>query len=627
MVQEIVIDSFKRNEIDANKHMIRAANFTAISLFFVWGLYGLLYITNYLIMSHASYVMINIFFPVNIALLISTQLWKKTKFFNNSGYKYFIIGTFISVFFFLNITIPKHAMITWAIPILLANHYYNPKVGRITFIVCLVTMLIALYGGMFVGEYDPNLLTSGVIKLNEETGEYFLYQPDGIKERYEMLHTLLVNGENRYSKVLSFYYFSRAVSLFIIYYVSNALSKRTYNLLTSEVNATTERQQMATELNIAHDIQHAALPNEIAQFDGATIITELLAAKDVGGDLYDYFFLDNTHLAVVIGDVSGKGVPAAMFMMKSISCFKAFATINKHPSDILREVNKALYQGNESGMFLTAFFGIIDLETGMMEYANAGHNKPIIGSAGKMYYLPCSSGFILGVLEEAIVKDEYVKLEKGDILFLYTDGITEAKNINDELYGEKRLLNFVNSKEFYTLTELHYELKDDIKSFVKGAEQADDMTYLLLKYQAEKIDVMERSFLALADDTKQVLDFVGECCDKVKAASVKNDFYIALDEIFSNIVKYAYKDRDIDNPGEAYIRFTFNQNKKEIVLTIIDKGIPFNPLEVDASAISGNEEMIEEGGLGILIVKNKMDKVSYNRINDKNILVLNRKVD
>ena len=612
-----VSEVLKQNEVDANRQMVYAALVTAGIFLIVY----ILYLVG--VLPIESKVLVHIFVPTNVALLASTWIWRKTKFFSHPQFKLFLLGAFVYAFFVMACIAPKHAIITWAIPIILSNHYYNTKVSRTIFINCLIGMFIALYIGAFIGEYDTNLLGPGILKQDPATGNWFLFQPDSPAERAEMFSTLRAQGDNRYLKIFLYYFLGRAFALSIIFFASDRLSHRSSKLLAMEISSNVEKKQIETELSVARGIQLSALSPNYSNMGDVSIIAELNATKEVGGDLYYYFKLDDSHVAVCVGDVSGKGVPAAMFMMKTITCLKAYASIDKHPSEILLETNKALIEGNEEmQMFVTCFFAILDTKTGIMEYCNAGHNKPIIGHNDRFRYLECNPGFILGGLEFLPLKDERTRLYKGDALFIYTDGITEAKNENGELYGELRLLKLLNSKKFSTLLEMHYEIKDDIGAFVGKAEQADDMTYLYLRYQGDEIYGKEIDLPASTESVREILDFTEGCLTEIHQEKYLQTYYVVVDEIASNIVKYAYPEEPLD----IYLRFLYNKTKQEIILTFVDRGVSFDPTNTDKGKTSVDING-PEGGLGIHIVKSNMDKVTYNRVNDRNILAITKYVD
>ena len=613
--REKYLKAYYENEANANKQMSIANAFSALAVFIIF----ILYLVGFFPVHDVVLTVIKIVFPIVILILLTPLaylIFFKERL-NKRGYKYFVIFSFVFVIATLNIVIPKHGILGWALAILVVNHYYNPKLGTITYSAVMVLMLLCLYGGMFLGEYDPNLLGGGLIVNGD------IKYIDGIKERYDMLHQLLVEGENRYLKVFLYYYVSRGVILTLIFLVSNSLNRRTYNLLVKEIIVSNEQSRTKTELEVAKDIQIATLPVEFITNKDVEIQAELRAAKEVGGDFYDYFVLDEDHIAIVIGDVSGKGIPAAMFMMKTITCFKNYISISRTPAEVLRLVNKTIHEGNESNMFVTCFLAIINTKNGEMKFANAGHNPPIVGKFGSYRYLKCKTGFILGGFENAFVTDEVTTLQNGETITLYTDGITEAMNPAREQYGEKRLLDLFNKKEYSCLVELHRDLKDEVEKFVDGAEQSDDMTYLTLKYHGDKYEYEEAIFQAKHENIQQMLDFLKKFSEKHHIEEgFADNLQVVSDELLSNVVKYGYKE---GQDGTIFLRALYNLDKKELVLTIIDEGEEFNPFLVNASPLEGDVSSRKVGGLGILIVKKLMSEYAYDRIYNKNIVTLKKK--
>ena len=619
------LEAYYDNEADANKQMSLANAAAAIYMLAIW----IFYLTGFFkTHSDITVILINIFFPIGILTLLTPLLYafKFKKQLRKPNYKYFVLYSFVFVIAVLNVILPKHSAIAWALCILMTNHYYNPKVGLVVFIAVIVASFGAMFGGMFVGEFDANLLFGNEIMETINTQEIYANGPAG---RFEMLNRLYSMGKgffdldyNRYLGSVVFYFLPRAVILVLVFLVSMALNKRTYKLLVSEIHVNSEQEKTKTELEVAKEIQLATLPSEIATSKDVEIVAELKAAKEVGGDFYDYFKIDDNHTAIVIGDISGKGIPAAMFMMKTITCFKNFVAPNKKPSQILKEVNAALYDNNHMNMFVTCFLAILDKRTGELEFANAGHNPPIIGSNYKYRYLKCNPGFILGGLKDAFVVDEKITLGHGESITLYTDGVTEARNEKGGFYGEERFLNFFNSREFTCLVEVHHALKDDIAKFTDNFEQSDDITVISLKYQGEDCVYLEKSFDAKMENIPEALKVVENFCDEQKLnIEFKNNLLVVADELYSNIVKHGYNDQG----GEVFTRLLFNKDKKEFVLTVIDRAPAFNQLEVNNSPVDGDANKTQVGGLGILIVKKIMSQYAYDRINNKNILVLRKR--
>lgn len=240
------------------------------------------------------------------------------------------------------------------------------------------------------------------------------------------------------------------------------------------------------ELEFAKSIQTSVLPSVSSllgkhkEFD---IYAGMNTAKEVGGDFYDFYFTDDDKLHFLIADVSGKGIPAAMFMMRAKTELKTLTEADMDISEVFTHGNAALCEGNDAGMFVTAWQGNLDIKTGKVKFANAGHNLPLVKHVGGQFqYLKSRAGFVLAGMEGVVYKAQELILAPGDIIFLYTDGVTEATNAHDELYGEERLLNAMNSKEFADMEELCKYVKSDVDAFVGDAPQFDDITMVALKY-------------------------------------------------------------------------------------------------------------------------------------------------
>jgi len=610
-------EAYYDNEADANRHLSFASCIGGVLLLIIW----ICYLTGTFFASDWMKPFIHVVFPISILVLFSPLLFvfRFKKILREPGYKYFVTFSFIIIMTFLNLLLPKNSFIGWALCILITNHYYNPKLGRLTFIISLILMLGCLYGSLFVGEYDPNLLGYKVDPVSHEVDMNVF----GIIERHELLSDELALGRNHYLETFTLNFLPRAALFTMIFLVSHFLNIRTYNLLNKEIAINTEQEKTKTELDVARDIQLATLPTGFVTSKDIEIQAELKAAKQVGGDFYDYFNLDDDHVALVIADVSGKGIPAAMFMMKTITCFKNIVSLNKTPAEVLKEVNKAINKGNDSNMFVTCFYTVINTKTGEMRFANAGHNPPIVGQNKDYHLLKCKSGFVLGPLKDVFVSDEVYQLNKGDTLTLYTDGITEARNRHGLFYGEDRLLDIFNHKEYSCLVEMHHSLKDDIERFVDGEDQADDMTYITIKYHGDNYLYEEKRFKGVKENLADMIQLIDDFGHKMNLEEMFiNNLKVVADEMLSNIVKYGYANYTDD----IFIRLLYNTDKNEFVLTIIDRGIQFNPFSVNNKPISGHENLsqMKEGGLGILIVKKLMSEYAYDYINKKNIVTLKK---
>ncbi len=254
------------------------------------------------------------------------------------------------------------------------------------------------------------------------------------------------------------------------------------NYISDLTTVTAEKERIGTELSVATNIQASMLPNLFPafpthkQFD---IFASMTPAKEVGGDFYDFFLVDENHLAMVMADVSGKGVPAALFMVISKTLLKNTAQSGGSPKEILEQVNSLLCEGNEEGMFVTVWLGIYEISTGILTAANAGHEYPILSQKGEDYTLfKDPHGFVLAGMEGMQYQEYQIHLEVGDRLFVYTDGIPEATNQHDALYGTERLLSVLNQQKGTELSTLLEEIKKDVDAFTDTAPQFDDVTML-----------------------------------------------------------------------------------------------------------------------------------------------------
>jgi sigma-B regulation protein RsbU (phosphoserine phosphatase) len=402
--------------------------------------------------------------------------------------------------------------------------------------------------------------------------------------------------------------------------LAQTFNKMTGDLKESIENYTrehSEKERIGTELNVATRIQASMLPcifpafPERNEFD---IYATMNPAKEVGGDFYDFFLIDENRLAVVIADVSDKGVPAALFMVIAKTLIKNNAQSGKPPKEVFETVNNTLCENNEAFMFVTAFMGILDIPTGRFTYVNAGHNPPLVKCADTDYvWLPVKPGFVLAGKAGIPFKQDEITLNQGDTLFMYTDGVTEAKNPQGKLFTEARLVETANRYGHSAPKELIKSVKSEIDTFADGAQQADDITMLVIKI-AENRPIKVLDIEAKIENLNTVLDFIaGELKVAGCPAKLQTKVKIAVEEIFTNIAHYAYA----PNTGGVAIRITSGD---EIVIEFEDEGKPYNPLEKEDPDITAGVEKREMGGLGIFMVKNIMDTVEYQREGNKNIL-------
>ena len=267
------------------------------------------------------------------------------------------------------------------------------------------------------------------------------------------------------------------------------VADRTRKLLERQIKDSADKQQIESELSVATHIQTSMLPRIFPAFPSQKefdIYAIMNPAKEVGGDFYDFFMVDKDHLAAVVADVSGKGVPAALFMVIAKTLIKDHAQHGTSPDVVFTEVNRLLCETNDEGMFVTAWMGILELSTGHLAYVNAGHNPPLLRRAdGKYDYLRTRSGLVLAGMEETRYRSCSLELSPGDALFIYTDGVTEATDASGQLYGEARLAAVLNANRDCAPEPLLSAVRADVEAFVGQAPQFDDITALSLCYYGQ----------------------------------------------------------------------------------------------------------------------------------------------
>ena len=441
------------------------------------------------------------------------------------------------------------------------------------------------------------------------------------------------------------------------------------NMLT-ELKDHIERQKdmkrIERELDLARNIQLSMLPgseqDENSDDDRHELAPFLLPAKEVGGDFYDFFKIDNDHLCVVIGDVSGKGVAAALFMMVARIILRTTTKNLKSIVDAFNRTNFALAKRNKLNMFVTVWAGIIDLRTGHIDFASAGHNPPAVRhSDGSVEFIKSKAGLVMAAMEETIYKPQTYELKQGDTLFLYTDGVTEATNSNNVLFGDNRLLATLKMGGERSTADTCTLVKKEIDNFVQDAPQFDDITMLAIKFNGIDEPVWERyeKTIDVADDNKgelksfvegiltpmdgakkvqmqdawdryeKIVDVIPENQDILTAfvegilapmeGSLKSQMQIniAIDEIYSNIVKFS---------GATKVTLIVEVRKATLTarLTFIDNGKPYDPIKQADPDVTLPAEEREIGGLGIFIVKKTMDSVCYRRNGENNELAITK---
>ena len=391
------------------------------------------------------------------------------------------------------------------------------------------------------------------------------------------------------------------------------------------------KARMQEELNVGRDIQRSMLPRVFPAFPDRKeleLYAVLEPALEVGGDLYDFFLLDDHRLCFVIGDVSGNGVPAALFMAMTKIMVKTRAASDPSPASIVTHVNDALSAENDSCMFVTLYLGILNLRDGTLLTTNAGHNPPLLKRRnGQFEWLTAQDGPLVGPMPGIAFKESLIQLGPGDEIFLYTDGVTEADNVRRELFGKDRLKTVLDQSRAVSVIDRIGEVMNAVRGFAGSAPQADDITILGIRYLGiAPSDVAVSVFRQTMLNRLAVIPMIQIAFERYmaqweRAKPLIPTLNMALDDLLNNVVQYAFP----NDPTEHTIEVEGEVRDEYVALTITDDGIPFNPLTVATPDLSLLLHEREIGGLGIHLVRSMFDEVTYHRNVGRNVLTVKKK--
>ena len=396
----------------------------------------------------------------------------------------------------------------------------------------------------------------------------------------------------------------------------------TFDKMTKDIKSiTNERAKINSELSIAKSIQSSSLPNVFPPFPNKKefdIFASMEPAKEVGGDFYDFFLIDENRFMFLIADVSGKGIPAALFMMTVKTLINNVSQTNYSPKELIELINNKICKTNKQGFFVTVLIGITEINSGKTSIINCGHNHPLIKRKNGNYeYLNLNANIPLGIFENSEFEIYETVLNKGDIIYTYTDGVTEAINSDNEVYGEERLQNSLNNIETTNPTDIAHEVKSSIMEFTNSNSQSDDITMLIFKYNGVLDNVKTYSQLAETKNYKGFYNWIHSACDEWGInEDLTNKIDMCAEEIFANISFYAYP------PKTGILEAILTKTENTITLEFNDEGVEYNPLDKPDPDINVPPEERPLGGLGIYMVKNMTDNLVYKRENNKNILLL-----
>ena len=394
---------------------------------------------------------------------------------------------------------------------------------------------------------------------------------------------------------------------------------------TRAVNA--EKGRMEGELQTARSIQMSMLPKTFPPYpdrDDIDIFGQLTPAKEVGGDLFDFYIRDEK-LFFCIGDVSGKGVPASLVMAVTRSLFRTVSARESQPARIMTTINESIAEDNDSDMFITLFIGALDLPTGRLRYCNAGHNAPLLIGTMNTGTLPCDPNVPVGIEPKWRFSAQESVIDPQTVIFLYTDGLTEAENIFYDQFQEERIIETIRLSE-HKPQQLIQSMTEAVHQFTDQAEQNDDQTMLAIQYTKEQ-DNNGRLCRTITlsnniDEVPQLATFVDEICEAIGIdMSTAMSLNLAMEEAVVNVMDYAYP---AGTKGNINIEAKANDQRLKFVIT--DWGTPFDPTEKSEVDTTMSAEERPIGGLGIHLVRQIMDSINYERTDGKNVLTLRKKL-
>ena len=401
---------------------------------------------------------------------------------------------------------------------------------------------------------------------------------------------------------------------FIVYRSSRNLERL------RKVNA--EKERIGGELRVASMIQQSMLPRNDLHQDDVNICGTQVPAREVGGDLFDYFIRDEK-LYFLIGDVSGKGAPSAMLMAVTHALFRSASAHDSNPGHIMQTLNETLCQGNDSNMFVTIFIGVLDLPTGHLRYCNAGHDVPYIIHDSHYSVLDCHPNIPVGVFDDKKFGVQQMEMSPDSTIFLYTDGLAEAMDKDHQQFGMTRIEAVLEecAKDQLKPQQILNIFNERVHQFVGEAEQSDDLTMLAICYTPQLYEYTMSESLILKNDVHEVTRFSSFMESATQKMGIeKTDarkLRLAVEEAVVNVINYAYP---VGTEGTVEVRLMSNAHR--IKMMIIDSGVAFDPTskeKVDTTLLAEERQI---GGLGILLVRELMDSINYEREDGKNILTL-----
>ena len=465
-------DTLWANEVQANMFVARILIYTSIIalIIIILSETHVFSIESGIMVRYLTIAMVEMLVPAFICIFLKGEKpWLKV----------LLMFAYVVVLARLHMVLGHNIVLCLVFPVALSVRYYSRPLTSFVAVTTIVTYLFASYYGITRGisRVDLNM-------LDMPAGTVLNYPEAGTLRSGIDMST--IDNNQLFLHFLQHSFLPKLILFTMIAIICTMIAERGRKAIFAQKAETEKTERLATELNLASDIQTNVLPNIFPVFPDRkefNLHASMTPAKEVGGDFYDFFFVDDDHIALVMADVSGKGIPAALFMMVARTLIKNRAMMGSSPSEILHDVNNQLCEGNVAGLFVTVWLGILEISTGKGVSVNAGHEHPVIRKHDDEFSLIVyKHSPAVAAMEDLSFKEHEFQLDPGDTLFVYTDGVAEASNAANELFGTDRMLDALNKEPGAVPEKLLENVMDGINEFVQGAEQFDDITMLALKY-------------------------------------------------------------------------------------------------------------------------------------------------
>ena len=460
------------NEVQANLFVARILIYTSViaGIIMILSAVHVFSIKSDVLMRYLGFAIAEMLIPAAICIYLKGE---------RKWLKVLLMIAYVVVLARLHMILGHNIVLCLVFPVVLSVRYYSKQLTSFVATITVLTYVAASWYGIThqITRIDLNMveLPAGTILEFKEAADL-----------RTAIDPAMIDYDQLFMHFMQHSFLPKLILFAMIAVICSLIAEKGRQVIYAQIAETEKTERLATELNLASSIQSNMLPNIFPVFPERkefTLHASMTPAKEVGGDFYDFFFVDDDHIALVMADVSGKGIPAALFMMVSRTLIKNRALMGGDPSEILYDVNKQLCESNAAGLFVTVWLGILEISTGRGIAANAGHEHPALYRNGDEFHLVVyKHSPAVAVMDGMKFKEHEFVLHPGDTLFVYTDGVAEATSTSNELFGNERMLDALNRDPDALPKQLLANVKAGVDEFVQGAEQFDDLTMLSLKY-------------------------------------------------------------------------------------------------------------------------------------------------